>query len=135
MKSKVIGAAILLYACNSQGAEVIWTQIGESENAKISIDSGSIKRTDNRVRVWVKSNYTHPVINMNFSNPAKSSLNQVEVDCAADRWALTYISYYSGIDGDGIVVWSKTLRTAEFNFVAAPPGTVGSIYLSLACNN
>ena len=89
MKSKVIGAAILLDACNSQGAEAIWTQIGESENAKISIDSGSIKRTDNRVRIWVKSNYTHPVNNTNFSNLAKSSLNQVEVDCAADRWALT----------------------------------------------
>jgi hypothetical protein len=134
MKYFLSAITLIFYTSTALSGEPNWVQLGETKDAKIYADSASIKRTENRVRLWVKSNYSSPILNVNFSRLANSSLNQVEIDCESEKWALSYISYYSEPDGKGDAVWSKTVLSTELNFNSAPPGTLGSTYVSAGCN-
>ena len=135
MVRRLAAAGLSIVVSQVLAQEANWVVHGRTSVATIFIDHNSIKRINGATRIWVRSNYREPNNNVQFTQPALSTLSQVLIDCQAERWTLAYVAYYSQPDAKGIVVWSKTIPKEQLVPTPAAPDTLGAEYVAVGCKN
>jgi hypothetical protein len=136
MKKLQISLLALLLCCAGSALprSSKWTLRGKTSVASIYFDEAGVRRSGSIARLWTRSNYHEPNRNANFSQPALSAVTQVLVNCVTEQWALSFISYYTLPDGNGSVVWTRTIPPDQHDWTPSVPDTIAAEYVAAACN-
>ena len=111
-----------------------WVDIGGNDEVTVFIDSDSVRRTGNRVKTWLRWQWTKPQEVPN-AYPAKSYLleKQLQIsDCRDGTLAIAQGVQYADLAGSD-VVHSYTVPERAWRFSEAVPETLGANILKYAC--
>ena len=128
--SKLLIAALLTVFSTSVMAE--WTRVGgDGDGTTTYADLSTIRKSDNKVKMWILMDFKVVQIDKNDGMSYLSSVRQSEYDCKEEiRRPLAFI-WYSKNMGAGAVVYSSGAMHKEP--VPVAPGSVGETFFKLAC--
>lgn len=127
---KAILAALL--AVMSSGAMAEWVLIRGDADGNVFTDSATIRRADNKVKMWRLIDYK-TAQDFGFDDIQYMSLMiQDEYDCKEEQLRKLYSAAYSENMGRGKVVVSSN-KLGEW--VPTPPGSIGAELLKFACGS
>ena len=123
---KLLLGLMLLLPATAARAE--WTDVGESDRFITYVDSATIRRNGNFVKMWDLMDYKtmQTVADVSFL----SSKTQQEYDCKEERSRLLAFSWFSGQMGNGNVVLSDS---EPDKWKPIQPESFGEIKWKIAC--
>jgi hypothetical protein len=107
-----------------------WSLLGRTENLRIYLDQGSIRRQGNLAQMWQLYDYTSAQW-VGTQQVVLSFKNLVEYDCTSLRARIIAGAAYTEQMGAGKLVTSETIPDAEWNVL--PPGGTGESTWKIAC--
>jgi hypothetical protein len=128
LKRMILGCATLLLAGSALAQ---WSLFGRTENLRIYLDPGSIRRQGDIAQMWQLYDYTSAQW-VGAQHVVLSLKHLVEYDCSVLRARIIAGAAYSEQMGSGRVVSSETLPDAEWS--ALPPGGTGESTWKIACD-
>jgi hypothetical protein len=105
-----------------------WILVDRNDKAKIYIDSESISRNGEVVRVWVLDDLK--TAHTRGFNSFLSTRAQEEHDCAKARFRLVAIEQFAGNMGTGNSIYKKS---GESNWAPIPRGTMAQSVWKFVC--
>lgn len=127
LKRMVFGGVALLVAGSALAQ---WNLFGRTENLRIYLDQGSIRRQGDSAQMWQLYDYTSAQW-VGTQQVVLSFKNLVEYDCSALRARIIAGAAYSEQMGSGRMVSSETRPDAEWTVI--PPGGTGENTWKIAC--
>ena len=119
---------MVLLAIVSSSAMAKWVEIAKDEEETFTAyaDPATIRKTDNRVEIWILTDY------MMAQEPddMKSSISLDEYDCKKKKRRLLFLSAYTGHMTEGKSIYTYTKRT---DWLPVPSGSVSGALLEFAC--
>lgn len=111
-----------------------WLDIGGNDSVAVKIDTDSVRRSGNRVKTWLKWEWTTPQpIGAAYLGKFYKEEKQLQVsDCANKTLAVAQGIQYSA-DGSGVVVNSYSFEERQWKFSEAAPETIGETIIGFAC--
>ena len=97
---------MMLLATVSSSATAEWVKVGSNESFTLYIDPATIRKADDRVKMWGLSDYKTPQVYMN--RPSMSTKAQAEYDCKEGQSRLLYLSSHPENMGGGEAVYTDT---------------------------
>ena len=122
---------MLMLAAMSTGAMAEWVAIGSGEDYASTeyVDSTTIRRSGDMVKMWSLSDYKSPQKNRGLAS-SLSSKGQYEYDCKEERVRLLFATEHKKNMGAGDIV--KTFAETS-PWVPAPPGSIAEALWKVAC--
>ena len=122
---------IMLLAVVSSSAMAEWVVIGTDEKTTYYVYSSSIRKSGNKVKMWVLFDY-RMVRNDNPYILSKSAKSQQEYDCKEEKSRVLFYSHYTENMGQG------DSRTVEKRILPADwdpimPESMGESFWKYAC--
>lgn len=130
-RAVVISGALLITSAGY--AAVGWVELGTSGTDTLYFDPSTVRRDGVSSRVWVMSNYDHPVKIRRyyfFSTPVWSSRELYEIDCANNRVRSLEQTGFSEKMVQGQIVASYT-KPSAWHYV--PPSSAITYLYRLIC--
>jgi len=125
---KLIGlAAALTLACSQSWAD--WVDIGKNESGNFYIDTPSIQKSGDKVKMWYLVDFNTPQEDKS-TKPFLSTKDQSEYDCKEERSRTIYYNNYSGKMGRGKILF--TLKD-PLKWRPVAPGSIAEVLLKIAC--
>ena len=129
MKIKKLLLLFFLYLpLSSFSQDFKWSEIFNSGDISILIDTQRIKKIDGNLRVWVLQNYQTPRQNGYFTY--QSMIEYQEINCKEDKTLQLKQTQFTGLSGTGSVLELPTDGKWNFN----SPNTRFDITLKHLCN-
>ncbi len=125
---KAILAIVLAAVSASAVAEWVWA--GDTSNAAIYFDPGTISRTGDIANMGVLHNLKTPVLSETNGIHYASQKLQSEYDCREEQWRMLYFYWYSGTMGAGKMV---EYHADAFKWNPVPSGSAAEALWRLAC--
>lgn len=111
-----------------------WVPIAGDEKVTVFIDQESIRRSGNRVKIWLKWQWVKPKYFKD--SPSKDSYlseRQLKIcDCVSGAQALAQTTFYEKPDG-GKVINSFVYEEKEWKFYESAPETIAEAIIKFAC--
>ena len=107
-----------------------WNLFGRTENLRIYLDQGSIRRQGDLAQMWQLYDYTSAQW-VGTQQVVLSFKNLVEYDCSSLRARIVAGAAYTEQMGAGRLVTSEAKPDAEWS--ALPPGGTGESTWKIAC--
>lgn len=128
IKSLIL-ALVLMLASTSLIAE--WSKVGENENRNQYIDMSTIRKSDNKAKVWVLNDFSQNAVKKNIENNPKKDLSQIsrsnvfemELNCYDQTYELTMVVFKSGQMGKGETLDTVILPPLERSIPIIPGST------------
>ena len=111
-----------------------WVEIGGNDEVAVFIDTDSIRKTGNRVKTWLKWNWTKAQ-DIPGSYPPKTYLaeKQLQVsNCQNRTLAVVQGVRYAALDGNWVVD-SYTVDEKIWKFSEVVPETIGETIINFTC--
>jgi hypothetical protein len=124
--SMVLSMALL----SGQPAHADWVRVSSSQQSVFYVDSQKSPRVRNNVMVWVLRD--HKGLQAGSALMARSSKDQIEVDCVGRRIRRIYSSDHGRPMGKGPMLHSEH---GPMSWNAAPPNSTVSRIVDVACAN
>lgn len=103
-----------------------WVEVGKSKNFIVYVDSASIRRSGNMVKVWSLHDYKIA----QGSVPYMSSTLEREHDCKEKQARQLFLVFYSKNMGKGGTIWKDT---EAHGWLPVTSGTVKESVWKYAC--
>jgi hypothetical protein len=126
---KLFTFILLNLLCSLAHAE--WTSFGRYSGAELFIDPGKIGQQAKFMSVWYYLNFDQ-VTQIPKQGPMQSLLYHNFYSCEQRSRAIESISNYSAKNLSGVMNFSKSAETAEFEEV--PANSMDEVVLKLACS-
>ena len=111
-------------------ARADWVRVSASQQSVFYIDSQKSPRVGNNVMIWVLRD--HKAMQAGNNTMARSSRDQIEVDCVGRRIRRVFSSDHARPMGKGPMVHSEH---GPMSWNAAPPNSTVSRIVDVACAN
>jgi stringent starvation protein B len=106
-----------------------WTPISETDGAKFFLDFENIRKDNNRVKVWVLTNFSKPL--KIKGDEIVSFRSRYEVDCKQEQIRVLAISAFSRANAAGTVFGTEEMQNERWSDPA--PRTSDWEILKSAC--
>ncbi len=131
MKQRIPLLALALLCITASGsAQAQWNLFGRTENLRIYLDQGSIRREGDIAQMWQLYDYTTAQW-VGAQHVVMSIKHLVEYDCSEMRARIIAGAAYSEQMAAGRMLSSENMPAAEWN--AIPPGGTGETTWKIAC--
>lgn len=120
---------MLIFGVFSSYAFAGWTEIGSANDDKVYVDSSTIQRNNDNVKVWVLHEFTKAKAIEGINYLSEKRLNEYECKTAEVRSNAHF--FFSKNMGSGDMVFSKE-ETSYWKLVE--PASVDYSTLELTCN-
>lgn len=121
---------MLLLAFASASAAADWVWVGDTSDAGIYVDPGSVRRSDDVVKMGVLYELKRAVLSKTNGNRYASQILQSEYDCRDEKWRMLSFSWHSGSMGAGKMVEELT---DSYKWESVPPGSGVAALWQFAC--
>lgn len=125
---------VLMMSCSVSWAE--WELCGSTgqgdEMMTIYCDKSTIKRNGSISRMWGLKNSSKARTD-SLGNRFMSYKVLETYNCREETVATISIVFYSGLSGEGNVVWSGSTQERQLNWEPIVPGTSGETLWKIAC--
>jgi len=128
---RLITCIVLLTFSNTAMAE--WIRIHSGNEFDTYIDTTSIRKNGNRVKMWTLTDYKKK--QNTGSGYYFSKKAQYEFDCQDETQRVASVADYSGKMGQGKLVSSFTPNPYEYTHEPVIPDTLGEVFWKLLCLN
>ncbi len=120
----------LLLAIVGSNAMAEWVEIAKDEKETFTAyaDPSTIRKTDNRVKIWVLTDHKLA----QEPDDMKSSISLDEYDCKKKERRLLFLSAYSGHMTEGETIYTYNERS---DWLPVPSGSVSEGLLEYACRS
>lgn len=125
---KVILMLALSLICNSALAE--WTAIEESHSLVAYVDYATIRKYENKVKMWSIFDYKKSQNAVGSNKKYLSTKSRNEYDCYEEKVRALSIAVYTGNMGQGDVLYTDSI-VGTWDEVA--PGTINKSIWDIAC--
>ncbi|MDK2745001.1 MAG: hypothetical protein NDI90_19050 [Nitrospira sp. BO4] len=126
--SRLLLGFTLLQLWNAAPLRAEWSLVDRNDKAKIYVDSESIIRNGELVRVWVMDDLK--TAQMRGLRKYLSSRAQEEHDCIKERFRLLALEYFSGNMGSGEALYKTS---GESDWTPIPRGTLAQSVWKHVC--
>jgi hypothetical protein len=106
-----------------------WKAVTTTHRTVVTMDTTSIVRSGNLVKVWTKINYTAPTVRPEFGHPVTMELMHLSVDCPSHTVA---VEDHNAYDANGTTIGSSRGWPNEFHNIV--PGSVADSVHGMLCN-
>lgn len=123
----------LMMVCSVSWAE--WELCSPSsgdEMITVYCDKSTIKRNGSILRMWELTNSSKARTD-SLGNRFMSYKSLMAYNCREETVATISLVFYSGLSGEGNVVWSGTRQERELKWEPIVPGTNGENLWKIAC--
>ena len=111
---------------------VEWTRFYKNNEIAQYVDYESIRKTSNGRRMWILSDYKSAqtyYLRGGFKYLSDARLD--EFDCVGERRRLLSVYYYSGVMGNGAVLWTESPQNEPWDYIAL--GSDSAREMKIAC--
>lgn len=133
MKISIISILFSIVFSTSASAAK-WVEVGGSESVTVFVDKDSLRRNGNRVKSWLKWEWSKPVDVPNvFPVKFYQLERQLQVsDCQSNMLAIAQGIRYVDSTGNEVVD-SYTFSEKQWRFTEAAPETLGESIIKFVC--
>jgi hypothetical protein len=108
-------AMMLLAVVSSSASAAAWVKVGSDENGTTYVDSPTIRRAGNRVKMWSLSDFKTPQV-LPTGKQYMSTKTEIEYDCKKERVRLL-----------AVFAHSRNMANGEKVYIASHPGKWGPL--------
>jgi len=125
---------MLMMVCSVSWAEWELCSSGGEGDEKMLVycDKSTIKRNGSISRIWELTNSSKARMD-SLGNRFMSDKALMTYNCREEAVAIISLVLYSGLNGEGNVVWSGTRQEREYKWEPIVPGTHGENLWKIAC--
>ena len=128
MKRLLLGLMLLV---NATAARAEWTAVGEGSEFIYFVDTTTIRRNGNFVKMWNLMDYKTVKKSVAGKSYLSSKVQREYADCKEETTRLLALALYAGKMGtEGVVLWDSE---ASIKWSPMPPESPGEVLLEIAC--
>jgi hypothetical protein len=111
-----------------------WREVGQTDTARVYVDTPSLRRTLPNVKVWLMWTYTKSQQTSDASKKHFLSEKNLSIyNCTERSYATIQVIRYSDSDASGSVVKSYSTPEHMARYSEVAPDTIGEIILEYVC--
>ena len=124
--------SVLFFMVVSTNAIAEWRNIGDTDDAVIYIDKGTVRKSGNKGKVWLLTDYKSPQV-LEENKSYLSVIDKFEFQCREEIFKITFTTTYLKNMQKGGVVKSVDFSDSSFKPEPVPPNTIASTLFKLVC--
>jgi hypothetical protein len=120
---------VLMVTCSVSWAE--WELVGKSADNSLFVDTSTIRKSGNFVKMWSMRNYT--LVQTTGKWKWRSMMLLDVYNCKEEVMAVVQVNAFEGEMASGQSLATETYQQSEWNWRHVLPGSTGKIQWEIAC--